>query len=260
MRTVHEPEPPRPSAAHPIDPATGLPKKGPKIRLMNGGSKSAGSNSGAGGSGGDTTRDAHLDPSDPAYDPSPASDNIKYIPANHPVTGQAGFMITYPPDINFTQFESEIPADQLMRLLRRQIHWATQEGEDLKADIEQLEALRRNEWLKKEVLLEGTMENELAVAEDQDMVEDGLLEEMTRDVEPAKGFRWTKTPWWKKANGLPGDRRSDDGDAEDELERRNGAQASQTLSHAEASSKQAERDNDMMAVGALMGLSAGTSV
>ena len=128
MRTVHEPEPPRASAtnANPIDPATGQPKKGPKLRLMNGSGKSATST---------PIKDAVpaqplLDPSDPdQLSSTAANDDIRYIPAHHPVTGQPGFMITYPPDIHFSQFESEIPADQLMRLLRRQVHWAQQESE-----------------------------------------------------------------------------------------------------------------------------------
>lgn len=264
MRTVHEPEPPRGGStttnANPIDPSTGQPKKGPKLRLLNGSGKKEAA-----------ARPA--DPNDPDYDPSPVADNIQYIPAHHPITGQPGFMITYPPDIHFSQFESEIPANQLMRLLRRQLHWAQQESEDLRLECEKLEQIRRGEWVKKEVLLEGALEGELADAKSRGLIKDGLAEDMEKDLETAKGLKWSGTPWWKRegANGVrrlaggrealaeaDGDAMSDDEDVDEELVKRE-KRANELVEKGPAGTDANSRaeDDDMMAVGALMGLSAG---
>ena len=186
-------------------------------------------------------------------------------------------MITYPPDIHFSQFESEIPADQLMRLLRRQVHWAMQEGDKIKREIDGLERMKNEEWVRKEVLLEGLMEAEIMAGMERGVLDDEVVGEMERDVETAKGLTWTEEPWWKAArpNGHAGLKRrafanghdedirdaSEDGEAiiDDELADRQG-QTSRALDQAEVDEDRArtEKDNDMMAVGALMGLSAAT--
>ena len=187
MRTVHEPEPVRGTDS--TTPAAGR-GKGPKIK-SNGGPKGA-----------------PVQDIGPTHDedgnwvnPSPASDNITYIPAHHPITGQPGFMIHYPPDIHFSAWESSITADQLMRLLRRQVHWATKDGDELKKQVEALEQQKREEWQLKEILLEGTLEAELAHA-DQDQimknVDARVREAMAQDVEPAKSLKWTDgEPRWR---------------------------------------------------------------
>jgi len=274
MRTVHEPEPPKASAtnANPIDPLTGQPKKGPKIRLTANGGKSGSADPAATAKHADKNpANAGLDPSHPDYDPSPPNDNIQYIPAYHPTTGQPGFMITYPPDTQFTQFESEIPADQLMRLLRRQLHWAQQEAEELQRDCERLQCLRQEEWVKKEVLLEGAMSGELAYAESQ-----GLLAEMKghekaqmeSDIHTAKDLRWTKAPWWKsgeewawkkrQADGLDhGDGVRQDVDEPDDGVEDDVDERMSYTKHGVSRTQKEQEDDAMMAVGALMGLSAG---
>ena len=176
MRTVHEPEP-------------------IKLKLTNGSS--------AAGTRKDPARDAG-----PSYDEDgnpvnspPAWDDIVYVPALHPVTHQAGFMITYPPGIEFSSQESSLPANVLMSLLRRQIHWAEQEGERLKRECTELERIHKNEWDKKEVLLGGVMEASLAHAES---TTDGWFagpeqrEMMHRHVEPTCRRSWIgDTPWWR---------------------------------------------------------------
>jgi hypothetical protein len=243
MRTVHEPEPPRAAAtnANPIDPATGQPKKGPKLRLSMNAKTPA--------------KAAIPDvpaaplPTQAPDDPSPPMDNIQYIPARHPITGQAGFMITYPPDIHFSRFESEIPANQLMRLLRRQLHWATEESEELKQEVEGLEELRRNEWAAKEALLEGVLQGELASSN----LDDEIIHDMKEEVwgPESKELDWTGTPWWTKGKDANGAQLDSPGmDVDEVLEDANLAANAQ-----QASASQAERDEDMMAVGALMGLS-----
>lgn len=187
MRTVHEPEPVRGT-----DSAVPVTGKGKALKVKsNGGTKSA-----------------LVQDTGPTHDedgnwvnPSPPNDNITYIPAHHPITGQPGFMIHYPPDIHFTAWESSITADQLMRLLRRQVHWAQKEAEELKKQVEALEQQKREEWQLKEILLEGTLEAELAHADQDQMmsnVDMRVKEAMAQDVEPSKLLKWTKgEPKWR---------------------------------------------------------------
>lgn len=91
-------------------------------------------------------------------DPSVPSENITYVPAHHPQTGQPGFMIHYPPDVHFSSYESLIQADQLWRLLRRQLKWAQDEGKELDDIVEGLEADRKKEWIQKEALLKALID------------------------------------------------------------------------------------------------------
>lgn len=186
MRTVHEPEQVKGEAAS-------APNKKPvKLKITNGtGSRLQPDESGP-------THDEDGNPVTPSGD----NDNIKYIPAHHPITGQPGFMITYPPDIHFTSWESSVSANQLMRLLRRQLHWAEKEGEALKGELVELERRRKEEFGLKEILFEGMMEAELSRSE-----QDGLLrgvnakvkQQMEADVEHAKQVEWSGgTPIWRK--------------------------------------------------------------
>lgn len=184
MRTVHEPEQIKGEA-------TGPSKKPVKLKITNGTS-------------------ARLpDDSGPTHDedgnvvtPSGDNDNIKYIPAHHPVTGQPGFMITYPPDINFTSWESSVPANQLMRLLRRQLHWAEQEGAELKKELAELERRRKEEFGLKDILLEGMLEAELSRAEREGLLrglDENAKQQMEKDVETAKSIEWTGgEPAWRR--------------------------------------------------------------
>ncbi|GAB7339072.1 hypothetical protein MBLNU457_5728t1 [Dothideomycetes sp. NU457] len=291
MRTVHEPELPKASAtnANPIDPLTGQPKKGPKLRLTANGGKASPSDLSV-----TATRpeknpaNAGLQPGDPEWDPSPPNDNIQYVPAHHPITGQAGFMITYPPDINLTTYETDIPANVLMLHLQRQLYWAQQEAEELKGDIEELEEIRREEWVKKEILLEATMSGELAHAHRKGLLSDmGRVDtnEMESELNPIKDLKWTRDPWWKSGDQWTFPKREESPDSiddfseekkrdimmravdvfaaqafepssppeEDQEERQALPSRSQPESAEQAKKQQAEADT--MAVEALMGLS-----
>lgn len=186
-------------------------------------------------------------------------------------------MITYPPDIIFTQFESEIPANQLMRLLRRQIHWAQNEGLALKTEVEALEREKRREWAAKEVLLEGVMDLELTVGQQNGHVPHELLGAMEKDVEGAAELQWSQRPAWKDRPIKPraiaaaaADVKSEDGvwrkeragsedmDVEDAIERAASEDADRDAGAAQEKSDQADRDDEMAAIGVLMGLSAGS--
>ncbi|KAK5708752.1 hypothetical protein LTR17_020406 [Elasticomyces elasticus] len=218
MRTVHEPEMPR-GALAPTDiptpaAASATVKAGGKGKQSKNATHNNNSGSGINIKPDPLTLHSATNPNEP----SPASDNITYIPAHHPITGQPGFMIHYPPDIIFTAWESSIPADQLMRLLRRQLHWAEKEHRELETENAETERRRREEWELKEVLMDGVMESEWARAqrsmmdatEEQDMMEErGLLDDippnvretMENDVE--KGLRWgpQEPPWRRRRAG-----------------------------------------------------------
>ncbi|KAK3626506.1 hypothetical protein LTR56_019779 [Elasticomyces elasticus] len=216
MRTVHEPEMPRGTIAitNPTDIAT---PAAASITVKPGGKGKQSKNTTNNNSGGGIN--IKPDPLTPhsatnPNEPSPASDNITYIPAHHPITGQPGFMIHYPPDIIFTAWESSIPADQLMGLLRRQLHWAEKEHRELEAENAELERRRRDEWELKEVLVDGVMESEWARAQRSMMDEEedregGWLDDippnvrelMEGDVE--KGLRWGPAvpPWRRRRPG-----------------------------------------------------------
>ncbi|TKA28701.1 hypothetical protein B0A50_03029 [Salinomyces thailandicus] len=198
MRTVHEPEQPRGGAAGAPDPTPPGKKGSLKVKMTNG--------TGGKGGGRPSTTPSEVpgaglppiqDEDGNEVPASAANDNITYIPAHHPITGQPGFMIHYPPDIQFTAWESSIAADQLMRLLRRQLHWAQHEQDQLKRECDALEQKRREEWTLKEILLEGALEAELARGEAEgflEHVDERVTAAMEHDVQPAKHLAWTPTP------------------------------------------------------------------
>jgi hypothetical protein len=188
MRTVHEPEPARGSLY--LDPSASIStKKAPKsssstTKLALGAAKTTPQDMS-----GVPTHDEEGTPIEPSH----PNDNITYIPAHHPITGQPGFMIHYPADIHFTTFESAVEADHLMRMLRRQIAWAEQEADQLKRDTDELEKIKREEWMLKEVLLEAVMAAELSRADREGMLQqvDARVEEaMEKDIEPAQRLTW----------------------------------------------------------------------
>ncbi|KAI9652915.1 MAG: hypothetical protein M1821_007762 [Bathelium mastoideum] len=215
MRTVHETEPPRPSdpipkhhpshPSHSVAPGTSTPSKPTRLRLVvnqSGSTKkeslpptpTATSTTGADG------RDP--DEEDPA-DPN----NIAYLPGFHPLTGQAGYMIHWPTDICFSEHEKQIRADQLRRLLRRQLHWAERERDALRRDTAALERQLRAEWVGKEGVLENAMEAEVAWGErrgwDLGPDQGRAMKENVRKLELRDGaagqrVREGEEPWWRR--------------------------------------------------------------
>ncbi|MCJ1273795.1 hypothetical protein MMC21_001588 [Puttea exsequens] len=96
----------------------------------------------------------------------------------------------YPADVQFTDEELSMPPDQLFRLLRRQLHWAQEDGADLKEEVRQLEEKKRADWMQKELVLANLMEAELANASDR--------RDVTRHLEdlPAQMLPLTGSPPW----------------------------------------------------------------
>jgi hypothetical protein len=196
MRTVHEPDLSK-SAALPEPTPTN--RKSIKLKLANG-SKSAAAK---------VAEPSVASAEDlQSSDPKDQNNNIRYVPAFHPVTGQAGFMIHYPADIVFTSRESDMAANELMRLLRRQLAWAEQEGAELKQELEELERQKRHEWAQKEVLLEGLMEAELTRSKKEgvfDTINPRVRKAIEEDATVGRGLTWTQgTPLWRgEAAGAP---------------------------------------------------------
>lgn len=67
----------------------------------------------------------------------------------------------YPTHLQFTKEEMALPPKKLYQLLTRQLKWAEEELEELRADVELLEKRRNEEWILKELLMENVQESEL---------------------------------------------------------------------------------------------------
>lgn len=115
--------------------------------------------------------------------------------------------VEFPPDVQFSENELLLRADKLFRLLRHQLHWATQDSEKLRAEADKLEKLRKEEWAAKELLVENLMESELATAKRR-RIESGETEDpecyalLEADTVTSKKLRIEpkggKTPWWRE--------------------------------------------------------------
>lgn len=68
---------------------------------------------------------------------------------------------SFPADLGFTAEEEAMGLEALWSLLRRQIHWAEEDSEALKREVEVMEEIRKKEWKEKEVLLEQVIKNEI---------------------------------------------------------------------------------------------------
>ena len=68
------------------------------------------------------------------------------------------------PDLGFDEHELSLTPQQLYRVLRRQIHWAEQETDQIKREWEEvLEPLRKETWKEKESILEDVINAEIKV-------------------------------------------------------------------------------------------------
>jgi hypothetical protein len=116
-------------------------------------------------------------------------------------------VVEFPPDMNFTEQELALPAPELFRLLRRQLCWATQDGDQLRAEAEALEKQRKEEWTAKELLVENILEAELSTSK-RKRLEAGDLEEplayspLEEDIQVSKQLKVEpkdgKLPWWRE--------------------------------------------------------------
>ena len=82
----------------------------------------------------------------------------------------------FPEDLQFTPSEASLPRNDLYRLLRRQIRWATEDSAALTKEVEAAEARRKTEWFSKELVLENVLEAEFAKAERKGLFKSGSVE------------------------------------------------------------------------------------
>ena len=100
---------------------------------------------------------------------------------------QCGWTSSYSSELGFTAEEEARGAKELYRLLRRQINWAEEEGNLLRKQCEQMEALRKKEWLDKEVLLDQVIRNEVSWNERRQVVL-RMLKEEEKQIESRLDF------------------------------------------------------------------------
>jgi hypothetical protein len=237
MRTVHETEALRPSDPVPKHHSSNPQNKSQRVKLT---FKGLGEKAAAGAANGngiiepppkpEAPKSNTSAPASPMTGPSvgPPGDleyehsNIIYLPA--PMGSSQEYTPHFPPDINFTDEELSLPPPQLLRVLKSQLQWALQDGEELRKEVDELDARRKKEWTAKELVLENSMEAELATTERKQAArgivlgqeDQAMLKNIREDIGPATGLEISgveKLPWWREADALA-TRREADGDVQ----------------------------------------------
>ena len=67
----------------------------------------------------------------------------------------------YGADIGFDDHELSLPPRELYRLLRRQVHWAEKEGQQLREEWEKIRPKRKQAWMDKETIFDDVMDAEV---------------------------------------------------------------------------------------------------
>ncbi|KAF2866804.1 hypothetical protein BDV95DRAFT_504390 [Massariosphaeria phaeospora] len=210
MRTVHETEALRPSDPVPKHHSSNPSNKFQRIKLVLNNEKRQEKGSTP------ASPSSHPPPSATLPPPPPVNADLEYAHNNviymqDLASPGAPIMVQFPPDMNFTPHELSLPAPELFQLLRRQLLWATQDGEQLRAEAEVLEQNRKDEWVAKELLFENLMEAELASTlrrrEEAGIFDDAVpLDRMENDVALSKKLPITspdgRPPWWRDETWL----------------------------------------------------------
>ena len=176
MRTVHETEALRPS--DPVPKGYGsIGPKPTKLKLTFNKSKPREDGNGTG--------DAEVDDDATVY--SNTDVEVENLPAPP---------FEYPEDVQFNGEELSMPPDQLFRLLRRQVHWAVEEGNELRDEVKALREKKKEEWIAKELVLANVMEAELVNAVEKgepDKNVEQILEDLPQPMLPLSG----PPPWYR---------------------------------------------------------------
>lgn len=214
MRTVHETEALRPSDPVPKHHSSNPSNNKQRIRLIlnaDGKKPEKGSTPASPSSHSHPPANA---PIPPASDADYAHNNVIYL--QDLANPNAPTMVQFPPDITFTDRELSLPAPELFKLLRRQLQWAQQDSDDLRAQAEVLEKQRKEEWEAKELLVENLMEAEVISERrqraDRGEREDDVLDAVEHDTEASKKLpikpKNGKLPWWREGYEQPEVRQS----------------------------------------------------
>lgn len=178
MRTVHETEALRPSDPVPRNHSAAQAKP-QRLKLIMNRKPPAGERSN--GDGADVDDDATI-----------------YTNTDADGDAQSSLPFEYPPDIQFTEEELAMSPSELFRLLRRQVYWSEEENQELRDEVEALEARRKEEWQAKELVLANVMEAELAKAMELDTNGNyetvmKLKDDLPHPMLPMSGA----TPWYR---------------------------------------------------------------
>lgn len=204
MRTVHETEALRPSDPVPKHHSSNPSNNKQRIRLiLNADGKKQEKDSTP------ASPSSHSHPPNsatipPATESDYAHNNVIYL--QDLASPNAQTMVQFPPDIIFTDRELALAAPDLFQLLRRQLQWAQQDADELRAQAEILEKQRKEEWEAKELLVENLMEAEVTTERRQRAErgepEDEVLDLVECDVEPSRRLpikpKNGKMPWWRE--------------------------------------------------------------
>jgi hypothetical protein len=168
MRTVHETEALRPSDPVPKHHSSNPQNKSQRLRLTFN-KFSVGTNSPA-----DSEPITVKQPSKVSPAPSMTAADIEYEHHNATFTRDeetGEWTPQFPSDVAFTQDELAMPAQQLWRLLKRQLVWATEELDELKRQLAAVEKIRKSEWIAKDLVLEELIQQQtLAVFDDPEFI------------------------------------------------------------------------------------------
>ncbi|KAF2031944.1 hypothetical protein EK21DRAFT_61838 [Setomelanomma holmii] len=208
MRTVHETEALRPSDPVPKHHSSNPSNNKQRLKLIlnnsDGKKPEKGSTPGSPSSHSHPPTNATITVGS-APDADYAHNNVTYL-QDLSAPG-APTLVQFPPDIEFTERELSLPAPDLFQLLRRQLQWAQQDSEELRAEAEALEKLRKEEWEAKELLVENVMEAQVSTERrqraDRGEPEDFEgFEAVEYDAAPSKGLpihpKGGKLPWWRE--------------------------------------------------------------
>ncbi|KAF1915030.1 hypothetical protein BDU57DRAFT_517798 [Ampelomyces quisqualis] len=205
MRTVHETEALRPSDPVPKHHSSNPSNNKQRIKLILTANEKKLDKDSTPGSPASHSHPPNSTTLPPAPDADYAHNNVIYL-QDLAIPG-APTMVQFPPDIVFTDRELSLPAPDLFQLLRRQLQWAQQESEQLRAEAEGLEKQRKEEWAAKELLVENVMEAQTATDRrqraDRGEPEDYEgLDAVEQDVAPARALpiqpKEGRLPWWRE--------------------------------------------------------------
>ncbi|KAK0618254.1 hypothetical protein B0T17DRAFT_496016 [Bombardia bombarda] len=103
--------------------------------------------------------------------------------------------------LGFTSRELAMPVERLAKLCRLQVKWAEEEGDALRGECKQWEALYKREWLEKEVLLDQVVQSEQAWHVRRRAVLAGLADISSAGVGNGGGGGGGETPVVMVTNG-----------------------------------------------------------
>jgi hypothetical protein len=95
--------------------------------------------------------------------------------ANGDINGHASidWSSAYPAELGLTSDEEARGTEQLYKHLRRELIWTEEESEQLKRQADELETIRKREWMEKEVLLDQFVTNEISYYERRTAIIEG---------------------------------------------------------------------------------------